>query len=227
MPVTKFKLFFETKVPDLDIVKFQQSLPAAFKVTTEKKNIFVIIETPEEEDSNAVELIQRELDRYFFITCVKISAEMVRSVCRNGLCVRWSVHGELPDNILPQQWNSILPLQLRLWSIAVDLHDDYRMKVLYFFQIIELSYPLTEKHYPPYKDPKKKPHERTECKLLRHLIVHAGEISERNKQLKNYCKYLEIPEKMFDLVNSDYSNILKQKVSLLEEQARFAIERNL
>jgi hypothetical protein len=164
------------------------------------------------------------LDRHFFLTCVKIKAEMMTKIVGIEEEFRFRIHGELPRDIKPQKWNYELPIQLRLWSIAVDLHNEFRLQILYYYHIIELAYP-DKASFPDYTDHTIAPHPLTECKFLRHLIAHAGEVT--GSQLKQYCKYLDIPEVMFDLTDRMYESILLSKVKLLEDQARKAIEINL
>lgn len=138
--------------------------------------------------------------------------------------MRYRIHGELPKDIKPQKWNYELPLQLRLWSMAVDLQNEFRLQILYYFHIIELAYP-DNSSYPEYTDNTIPPHPLTECKFLRHLIAHAGDVS--TKQLKLYCKYLNIPEKMYNVTDPKYQSILLGKIKLLEDQAKKAIAINL
>jgi hypothetical protein len=224
MAITKFKLLFETDVPDIDVPLFQKSLPSSFKAYEDNGDIFVDIETSIEEDFNTKYLIDRELDRHFFITCVKIKAEMIKRRLSASLDMRYRIHGELPENIQPQEWNYELPLQLRLWSMAIDLYNEFRLQILYYYHIIELAYP-DKSSFPKYTDPTTPPHPLTECKFLRHLIAHAGDVS--NKQLKLYCQYLDIPEKMYDVTDVQYQSKLLGKVKLLENEAEKAIEKNL
>jgi hypothetical protein len=131
MAITKFKLGFETEEPDIDLEKFQRSLPPAFKVYEETKNIYIAIETRNDEDENAKYLIDRELDRHFFLTCVKITSEMVRKRIQNSLIISYRIHGDLPENIKPQKWNYELPIMLKLWSMATDLRNEFRLQILY------------------------------------------------------------------------------------------------
>lgn len=224
MPTTKFKLLFETNEPDIDIEKFKKSLPSNFNVIEEGNEIYISLGISIDEDDNSKYLIERELDRYFFITNVKITAEIVKKQLTSSLA-NWSrIHGDLPDDIQPQKWNYELPIMLKLWSMAIDLHNEFRLQILYYFHIIELAYPK-DTSYPEYKDHTQPPHPLTECKFIRHLVAHAGDV--KKPQLKNYCKYLDIPGVMFDLTDRRYQSILLEKVHLLEEQAKKAIENNL
>jgi hypothetical protein len=224
MPSTKFKLIFETEEPDIDIERFKQSLPSSFHVIEEDNGIFINIDSIVNDDENAKYLIDRELDRHFFITCVKITAEIVRSRAQTSFTSWYRIHGELPEDVKPQVWNYELPIMLRLWSMAIDLHNEFRLQILYYFHIIELAYP-DSLYYPNYTDSTKAPNRLTECKFIRHLVAHAGEVG--GTQLKKYCEYLGIPELMFDVTDLGYQSILLRKVKLLEEQAKLAINKCL
>jgi hypothetical protein len=61
MPTTQFKLSFETKEPDIDLKRFQQSLPSTFKAYEENGNIYISLETSMEEDENAKYLVDRAI----------------------------------------------------------------------------------------------------------------------------------------------------------------------
>ena len=220
---TKFKLIFEGK-PDLELDKFKQSLPENFHVITDKEEIYVEIESLQDEDEECQYIIDRELDRVFFLTCVKIKAEMVRKIITSTLTVSYRIHGDLPQNIGPQNWNNSLPIQLRLWSVAID-HNDILTKLLLYFQIIELEYPTNSDHYPKYDDFQNLPHPLTECKFVRHLIVHSGEVSD--PRLNKYCEYLGVPSVMLDITNSNYYGKIKSKLPLLEAEAKKVIENAL
>ena len=224
MPTTKFKLFFETEEPDIDLEKFKKSLPSSFEVQKKDRDIFISLKTSVEDDDNAKYLIDRELDRHFFLTCVKITAEIVKRTVTSSFTSRYRIHGDLPENIEPQVWNYELPIMLKLWSLAIDLHNEFRLQLLYYFHIIELAYP-ERSSYPDYTDGTSPPHPLTECKLIRHLVAHAGDVG--SNQLKAYCRYLGIPEVMFDVTDRRYQSMLLGKVSLLEEQAKKAIEKYL
>lgn len=220
---TKFKLIFEGNEPDIAIPRFERSLPSYFEVTVEGDGIYIIIKSEKAEDERCQYLINRELDRHFFLTAVKIQAEMMRTSVTANLKIKYRIHDSLPETITPQRWNYELPIQLKLWSIAVD-SDNICLKLILLFQIIELSYP-DQNQYPEYTDPSIAPDPLTECKFLRHLVVHSGEV--RGKQLKRYCKYLSIPELMVDLTDPKYLSILDQKINLLETQAKNAISKSL
>lgn len=136
----------------------------------------------------------------------------------------YDIFSNLPNNINPQTWNNDLSLQLRLWSIAVDTHD-IQIKALFFFQIIELSYPSNNINYPIYSEHTQAPHPRSECRFLRNLVVHSGDVG--STQLKKYCEYLNIPALMFNITDSHHQEILFHKIKLFREQATATIEQEL
>jgi hypothetical protein len=222
---TVFKLVFERN-PDIEIRKFQSSLPPIFFIREETDGIYIEIESDSEEDNRCQRLIDRELDRHFFLTCVKIRAEMIRKIVSLSLDVRFRIHGSLPDDIHPQEWKYELPIQLRLWSVAVD-HNDILTKLLLLFQIIELSYPDTSnpQFYPVYDNSTSPPAPRSECKFIRHLIAHAGDV--KTKQLEHYCAYLNLPTVMLDRTDEGYYEIIASKLPLMEQEAKKVIEEAL
>ena len=223
---TRFLLIFETDPPDIEIEEFQKILPPTFLVVEEDGKIYILVETTKEDDKSSQYLVERELDRYFFLTCIKIKAELVRKRIVKVFTSSYRIHGDWPSDKGPQKWNYDLPIQLKLWSMAID-SNDFRLQTLYYFHIIELAYPDTRDrtHYPDYLDPTTTPAPLTECKFLRHLIAHAGEVG--GQQLKNYCAYLNIPELMFDATDNRYKQILINKVKLLEQEAKNAINNML
>ncbi|WPD22317.1 MAG: hypothetical protein SD837_19255 [Candidatus Electrothrix scaldis] len=228
---TEFKLIFtDQEVAEKgfkqDLTQFKNSLPSTFSIIERDNEYYISIKTSRAEDDSAQYLIDRELEKYFFLTRIDIKAEMVRNRIESFFNAPLLCYGYLDKNMLPQDWNSKLPLQLRLWKLAEGSKNN-RLKMLYYFHIIELSYPNTNNNeqYPLYTDSAIPPHPRTECKFLRNLIAHAGEVSAN--QLKTYCDYLEIPNLMFDEIESKYQEIMIRKVNLLREQAMIVIEEKL
>jgi hypothetical protein len=219
---TEFKLIFEGQ-PDIDLQRFQQSLPDTFAVQEKKDGIYVAVESDSPEDERCQYLIERELDRHFFLTCVKIRAAMVRKTVTSTLPFRRRVHGALPADIKPQIWTYHLPIQLRLWATAVDT-SDLAFKILLLYQIIEIAYP-DRRDYPEYNDPSTAPHPLSECKFMRDLIAHSGAVS--SKQLKVYCKHLGLREVMHDVTDPHYTKVIASKAHLMEAEARRAIEKAL
>lgn len=220
---TEFKLLFEGE-PDLDVSKFQQSLPSDFKVEKRNDGIYITVKSKMPEDKQCQYHVDRELDRHFFLTYVKMRAEMVRRSVFVDFKERYSIHGSLADDIKPQNWTYDLAIQLRLWGIAAYTYD-VQTKLLLLFQIIELTHPLNSSDYPVYNDLSIAPCPLTECKLIRHLVAHAGEASGR--ELKLYCEYLGLPSLMLDITDPYYNNIIASKVELMEREAKKVIENAL
>jgi len=220
---TEFKLLFEEK-PDLEIDKFRATLPPSFRVGKRDDGIYVTIKSALAGDARCQYLIDRELDRHFFLTCVRIRAEMVHTKVTSSLTVKYRIHSSLPDDVRPQNWNYQLAIQLRLWSIAND-STEVMTKLILLFQIIELTYPLYKGYYPKYTNSAKAPHALTECKFIRHLVAHSGDVTKVD--LKKYCAYLGIPAVMFDITDPHCCNIITSKVALMEEEAKKVIEKAL
>lgn len=219
---TEFKLLFEGK-PDLEIDKFQRSLPPDFRVAKRDDGIYVTIKSARTEEQRCQYLIDRELDRHFFLTCVRIRAEMVRTRVTSTLTARNRIHGSLPDDIRPQNWNYELPIQLRLWSIAAD-STEIQTKLILLFQIIELTYP-ERSQYPEYTDSTKAPQPLTECKFVRNLVAHSGRVS--SSQLNLYCSYIGFPNVMMDITDPNHYKIIASKVPLMETEAKNVIAKAL
>lgn len=219
----KLKLIFESREPDLDKDAFQRSLPANFKLKEENDGIYIYVELNVTDDEQLKYHVNRELDRHFFLTCVKINAEIVKSPLTVTFDYSYRVHGSLPKNIRPQLWNYELPIQLRLWALASDSRN-MMVKVILLFQIIELTFP-DKSQYPEYNNSSRAPHPLTECKFVRHLVAHAGDVS--TKQLKRYCNYLGLPALMLDPTDISYMKVIKDKLNLLEKQAKNVISRSL
>lgn len=218
----KLKLIFESREPDLDKDAFQRSLPANFELKEENGGIYIYVELNVTDDEELKYHVNRELDRHFFLTCVKISAEIVKSPLTVTLDSSYRVHGSLPKNIRPQCWNYELPIQLRLWALAADARN-MMVKVILLFQIIELAFP--DKSYPKYNESSIVPDPLTECKFVRNLVAHAGDVS--SKELERYCNYLGLPALMLDPTDISYMKVIKDKLNLLEKQAKDVISRSL
>jgi len=218
---TKFKLIFEGKL-DLEIEKFRLSLPKSFSVVEEDDGFYMTVQSGKMDENQCQYLVDRELDRHFFLTSVKIKAQIIRKTVTGSLTLRHRIHGHLPDKIGPQNWDYKLPVQLRLWSIAVD-SSEIQTKLILLYQIIELAYP--DGNFPEYTDSTIAPDPLTECKLVRHLIAHSGDV--KHKRLKLYCEHIGLPEIMLDITDPHYFGIISAKVSILEAEAKKVIESAL
>jgi hypothetical protein len=217
---TKFKLSFDTNIPDIDLVQFNKSLPSKMESIEKDDGIYIYIESSCNEDESCKYLVGRELDRHRYLTAVNIKAEMVKRRVTKSLQLSWNIHAKLPDDIQPQVWDSNLATQFRLWNLASDSNDDM-LKIILYYQIIEFTY-STPHCYPEYLDSTLVPNPLSEAKFVRHLVAHSGDVG--SNQLKNYCKYLGIPDLMFDPTDHGHMEIIKSKVGLLEAEAKKVIE---
>ncbi|MHB1427562.1 MAG: hypothetical protein ACYCVW_02565 [Rhodocyclaceae bacterium] len=204
---------------DIDLALFQQALPEDMLIESRGGETYVSVLCAHSEDETAQFRIDRELDRLYFLTGVRIRAEMCRKTVTADSSCSYSIHGRLAPTIKPQKWSYNLTLQLRLWSVATQSGDPLT-RILLFFQVIELSYP-SPAHYPPYLDSRDPPDRRTECRLLRHLVAHSGEVDKN--QLKNYCEYLGLPPLMLDRTDPDYVELLSSKAPLVALEAKEVI----
>jgi hypothetical protein len=203
---------------DLHLDRLQAMLPQTMSLDTRTDGLYVTVASQGNEDQLTQPLINRELDRVFFLTSVRVKAEMIRRSVRATVRLAWSVHGELPAGKEPQVWTETTALQLRLWALASDA-EDLSMRVILYFQIIELSFPDTNDTtvYPPYKDASIPPHPRTESKLLRHLVAHAG--TPRPETLA-YLRHLGLPKMLSNHVSAEWEPKLSSRLAILEGEAR-------
>ena len=215
---TEFKLIFEGK-PDLEEDKFRLSLPKDFELVKKDDGFYIGIQSSSINEHQCQYLVDRELDRHFFLTSVRIKAEMVKKTLKSSISIKYRIHGSLPKNIGPQKWNYKLPIQLRLWSLALD-SSEIQIKLILLYQIIELAFP--DGNFRKYTDTTKAPHPLTECKFIRHLVAHSGDV--KSSQLKSYSKYIGLPEVMLDVTDSHYLKIIASKVPLMEAEAKKVIE---
>ncbi len=215
---TFFKLVnVNGKLLDVGLKAFQQSLPQEMHIESRDDGTYLSVDSTDSEDEAA---INRELDRLYFLTGVQVRAEICKRTVSATFTDRWSIFGSLPPNIKPLAWSYPLALQLRLWATARQLEDPL-IRILLLFQIIELSYGK-RKDYPRYDDLKAPPEPRTECKLLRHLIAHSGDVHD--EQLQRYCSYLGIPPSMLDRTNPCHVALLSNKAPFVECEAKKVIQ---
>jgi len=196
----------------------KRTFPASIHLGQEADGLYATVDSQDAEDPLTQSLIDRELDRIFFITFVRVHAEMCRRAVSATCEARYRIHGRIPPSVAPLQWTDCLALQLRLWAIAID-SNDYYLKLILFFQIIELSHPEMgdRASYPPYEDPSAPPHPRTEAKLLRHLVVHAG---EARPETARYLAFLGLPPKLSNMTHPEWDRAISSRVSRVEAQAR-------
>lgn len=204
----------------MELPAFQSMLPSSMTIVPRDSAYYIEVETQREEDGRAQFHVARELDRLFFLTCVRVKAEMCRRTVSTELNLAWNILGPIPPGTEPQEWSYELGLQLRLWSLACETTDPLA-KVVLLYQIIELAHPK----FLRYSDEKQPPDPLTECKLLRHLIVHAGDVDD--PALRAYCKYLNIPPLMLDRTDNAYVDLISAKCKFVEEQARRVLQSAL
>ncbi|MDR1994898.1 hypothetical protein [Azonexus sp.] len=220
---TFFKLLdVSGKFLDVGLKAFQQSLPQEMHIESRDDGTYLSVDSTDSEDETAQFRINRELDRLYFLTGVQVRAEMCKRTVSATLTDRWSIFGSLPPNIKPLAWSYPLALQLRLWATAGQLEDPL-IRILLLFQIIELYYGKDD--YPAYDDLKAPPEPRTECKLLRNLIAHSGDVHDR--RLQKYCSYLDLPPLMLDRTDPCYVALLSSKAPFVEREAKKVIQSTL
>lgn len=192
-------------------------------VTCRDDILYVEVQTPRQNDSRAQFLVDRELDRLFFLTHLRVKAEVCGGSVSADLRMTWNIHGAIPSGTKPQRWNHSLGIQLRLWSLASET-DDPILKIILLYQIIELSFPNLSS-YPQYKDSRYPPDPLTECRFLRHLVVHVGAVDSAS--LRAYCAHMGFPSTMLDRTDAAHVERVSGKWRLLEQQASNILRRAL
>jgi len=215
---TLFRLIHEGKVLDLDLTQFQAALPGNMQLDRRSDGTYVEVTGLGAEAPAAQYFVDRELDRVFFLTHVKLKAEMCRREVSVDSTARYAIHGVLPPGTARARWTYELAIQLRLWAIA-QVTEDPIGKLLLLYQILELDRPPATSTR--YSNSSLAPDPRRECKLLRDLVTHAGNVS--NCELKLYCDYLGIPHLMLDRTDEQLVQLIASKVCLVEEQAKLAL----
>jgi hypothetical protein len=209
---------------DLDIEAVNRSLHSSMRMEARSDEAYIVVETLIKNDERAKQLVQQELDRIYFFTCVRATAEMVTGRVSAIFTSSYAIHGPLPTGLGPQNWMPEVALQLRLWAVGVDVPDP-ATKVLIFFQIVELAFPNTKDKtaYPPYT-PSFPPHRRTEAMLLRHIVSHAGRPFPMTKM---YLEHLGLEPMMSDRSNPRWLEVISDKVKLVQEEAYEVIQNAL
>ncbi|WP_124706093.1 hypothetical protein [Sulfuriferula multivorans] len=223
--LTVYHLALEDQGIDLEYDQFRAALPSTIDLKLQPDGYYATVETTGPDDSDAQQLIDRELDRIFFLTNVRLCAVACPTIGTVELKLVVRVLGGIPRGTCPQQWTDHLALQLRLWAMAVDSTDPY-VRILLFFQIIELSYPTDTSDktaYPKYNGAFL--HPRTEAKLLRHLVAHAGNATTH--QTRKYLEFLGLPPCLSNLVHPDWRRVISKKVAHVEAQAHSVLKSAL
>lgn len=207
-----------SKDVDLNLQRFRAMLPSSMSLEIRGDGLYLKVASTGNEDDSTQQLVNRELDRVFFLTCVRVEAEMIRRTVEANMRGAYSVHGELPADTGPLIWTDKVAMQLRLWALASEAVD-LSIKVILYFQIIELSYPDTgdKTNYPPYTDSSVPPHSRTESKLLRHLVAHAG---SPKPETRTYLRYLGLQEVLSNRVDVEWESRLGTRLAVVVGEAR-------
>lgn len=224
---TLFKLVPEGQNPlKVDITSANPTLPAGMHMERRNDGLYMVVDTPVEEDEDAQLLVQRELDRLFFLSGLRMQPAMIRRIVAASFGQTYLIHQNLPEHLGTQDWNPKLALQLRLWRVGMDTVDR-PTRLLIFFQIIELQYPDSKNAtaYPSYRVVPL--HPRTEAKLLRNIVAHAGQATSADTRW-----YLEEHLKLGDMMMADRSDprwnkIINEKADHVQGVAVDAIEEAL
>lgn len=216
---TRYRLVPESPHVDVDLALFRRTLPSSITLEEESGDIYATVNSAGPEDSHTQLLIDRELDLLFFLTHARLRAEMCQRIVTASMKVVFRVYDPLPPGIRPQIWSDQVTLQLRLWAIAENARDA-NLKALLFYQVIELSYPdpNDKTAYPPYVNSLREPHPRTEAKLLRNLVVHAGDATK--KETSAYLQFLGLPPVLSNLVHPEWATKVTERTAIVERQAR-------
>jgi hypothetical protein len=219
---TTFKLDFYSQKNVLDIPTVNRLLPEIMTAQTSNDEVYIVVRTSKEEDEEALPLVQRELDRISFFTGARARIEMIRRRVQASLTISYRILVPFPPELGPQQWHPTLALQLRLWSVADDIEDP-PTQLMIFFQVIELAYPKLDDRsaYPKYTDASLVPHPRTEAKLLRHLVSHAGHAT--GKETRLYLEFIGAGPVMANRSDPTWLRLVGAKVAHVQTQAREAI----
>jgi hypothetical protein len=219
---TLYRLEPGSAAANIEIAAFAKILPNGMQISEASDGIYLSMESQTEEDEKTQPLVERELDRLFFLTNNRVNAVICRRTVGTTLHCKYRVLTTIPVGKYPLNWTPDIELQLRLWSIASE-SNDLRLRVLFLFQIIELSYPDTRdpSSYPVYKSHLQPPHPRTEAKLLRHVVAHAG---NARSETEMYLRFLDLPAKLSNLTHEYWSHTLESRISISELEARRILE---
>lgn len=221
---TRYRLTFPAK-HSLSLASIASILPPTMTLVQTDEGVILSVESLVPEDPATGPQVTRELDRVFFFTVVRIQAEMERRTVGASLTSSYDVQGNLPGGLGPHQWTQTTELQARFWRLACDAKDP-SLRLMLFFQIIELAYPDTRcsVSYPVYQSATQAPHPRTEAKLLRHLVAHAG---EPLRQTELYLTYLGLPNTLNNVAHPAWQEMIAAKVSLVAGQAALVLRTSL
>jgi len=229
----RFKLFnFE----HITCEEIQRILPQNFILEQKDKDIFLTINADDEIDENKAKfLLDRELDRIFFLSGKKIESSLTLVEYPDGrkrttVTIKYDINAiqKIPEEIAPQQWANNIDVQLKLWVLAHTYNIPLAAKINLLFQIIEIEYPniRDQSIYPLYNDSTIVPNPMTEAKLLRHIVSH-GKSPIKNDQLRKYCDFLELSPEMHDPSNAQFIDVINRRLPIITRLAKEIIEAKL
>lgn len=99
---TRYRLVPESQALDVYLEWFQGALPPSIVLKEESGDLYATVESTGSEDSSMQLLIDCELDRLFFMTCVRLRAEMCRRTATASLKGSWRVLGSLSAGFAPR-----------------------------------------------------------------------------------------------------------------------------
>ena len=216
--------------------EIQRILPQNFILEQKDKDIFLTINADDETDENKAKfLLDRELDRIFFLSGQKIESSLKLIEYPNGrkqtiVTIKYDINAiqKISEEIAPQQWTNNIEVQLKLWVLANTYNLPLAAKINLLFQIIEIEYPNTSDQsiYPLYRDSTTEPNPMTEAKLLRHMVSH-GKSPIENNQLRTYCDFLNLSPEMHDPSNARFIDVISRRIPIITRLAKEIIEAKL
>ncbi len=213
MHKVSFRMLCADEELDSQIKALRKILPPSMSLNQRSSTWYIDVESDTPEDVKMKYHVDRELDRLYFLSGTRIKAESCTSSVGVDLKGYFAVKSLVPIGIGPQRWDYSLGIQLRLWSLSKE--TEYSpVRLLLLYQIIELSDVVSA----TYLNSGEPPDPLTECRLLRNLVTHAGDVG--GEELKRYCEYLGMPALMFDVTDESYLALVSSKCQFVEDQAR-------
>jgi len=236
MPTYKFLVYEETgKDFQINISDLKNILPEHFSVKKEKEGLIITINYDKKDHKNhedpqkeAEKELERELNRIYFITSYNLKHKTIQANNKKILeCqLGWEVYGDI-SKLDRQEWkDDRLDVQLALWRMAEET-ESLPLKILLNYLIVEidrendihnncLKYKYIHNNHPYYL---------RECYLIRNLIAHQFKV---NKEVKDYCKFLGIPQEHYNPYNKEAENKLRERYNkILREEAKKIIKKKL
>ena len=219
----------------LSVDKAHALLPQHFSFEEKDgQRLLVVTQQPGETDEDVFGQVQRECDRLFYLTGEQLDPRLLRPENLDGSTTSsQSFHARAwivkpLDKFDCQLWQGPhLTRQLRLWYLAHLPNVPIAARINLLFQIVETSDPPP--HYPAYEEADRRadkpPDPRTESKLLRHLASHSG--TPDREELKQYCRYLHIEQKMYDPTDKDQARVLQGRLPIVEGLASRLIKASI